>query len=86
MATVVISLPDQLLQEIDEAAQAQRRSRNELLQDAAERYLHEQRKLRRWESPSVQQAVSIQDRLAQQDEDTGWDPVEEIRHIRESRR
>ena len=86
MPKLEISLPDELLQELDEAAQAQQRTRNELLQEAAERYLSEQQKLHRWEDPAVAHAIAVQDNLAKQDANRSWDVVEEIRHLRDSRR
>ncbi len=85
MAEVTVSLPENVLREIDEAAQAQRRTRNELLQEAAELYLREQRTPHRWEDPSVLDAVATQAEIRRQDHETSWDAVAEIRRMRESR-
>jgi len=85
MTEITVTLPDELLESIDQTAQAQQRTRNDLLRDAAERYLREQGIPHRWEDPTVLRAVATLDRLAQQYADADWDPVRELRRFREER-
>ncbi len=86
MPRVSISLPDELLQDLDYIAKRRRRSRSELLRETIEFYLRQHTELHRWENPRVLRAIETQDRLARQDQDTEWDPVKEIHRIRETRR
>lgn len=86
MDEVVVSLPGELVALIYEAARREGRTRDEVLREAIERYLREGGRVRRWEDPVVLNAIATQDRIARHDRAEGWDPVEEIRRMRESRR
>ena len=86
MAEVTVSLPDELITLIDQAARAEQRTRAELLHEAIEQYLRETGRLHRWEDPTVLHALAVQDRIAREGQDDGWAPVVEIRRMRESRR
>ncbi len=86
MAEIQVSLPDELLQEFDQAAEAEQRSRSDIFSEAAQHYLTEKTGLHRWEDQAVLHALAVQDRLAREDRDEYWDPIGEIRRMRESRR
>jgi len=79
---VMISLPQGLLEEIDQAARAEQRSRSELLREAARVYIQQRKGFARpGDSPTVQHAISVQDTLARRDT-VAWDGVSEIRRWR----
>lgn len=86
MAELTISLPDELITLIDDAARAEQRTRAELLHDAIEHYLREKARLHRWEDPIVLNAIATQDRTARLAEGQQSDVVAEIRRMREGRR
>jgi len=86
-AKVMISLPEPFLEEIDHRAKAEHRSRSEFLREAVRFYLRAQEgRLPPGQLPEVQQAVSIQDQLAQALADSETDSVEALRYWREQRR
>ena len=85
MIKTMVSMPQGLLKELDELARQEERSRSEVLREAIRLYL-ELRKAQRQPGldPKVQQAVAIQDKLANKDS-APWDGVAEIRRWREKR-
>ena len=86
MAELTISLPDELITLIDDAARAEQRTRTELLHEAIEQYLREKGRLHRWEDPIVLNAIATQERIARLANEQQSDVVSEIRRMRESRR
>lgn len=83
---VMVSIPEELLTEIDRMAQEEHRNRSEFFREAVRLYL-QVRKVRATpgQDPRVQQAVAIQDALARQDTLKDWDGTAEIRRWREKR-
>jgi len=87
MATkVMVSFPDEFLVEVDRIAQAEHRSRSELVREALRFYIglrkgREQPGL----DPFVRQAVMVQDSLAHAAPGTGQDSTADIRRWREAR-
>ena len=81
---VMISIPEELLAEIDKAAEEESRSRSEFLREAARLYL-EIRKTQATPGQDlrVRKAIAIQDALARQDTLPKWDSTAEIRRWRE---
>ena len=73
---VMVSLPEDLLAEVDRVAKEEDRNRSELLREAVRLYLEVRR---------VRKAVAIQDALARQDTLEDWDSTAEIRRWREGR-
>ena len=65
---VTISIPEELLVEIDKAAEEENRNRSEFLREAVKFYL-EVRKSRMTpgQDPRIQKAIAIQDELARRD-------------------
>lgn len=81
---IMISMPEELLAEIDKAAAEENRSRSEFLRKAARLYL-EVRKTQATPGQDlrVQKAIAIQDALARQDILSKWDSTAETRKLRE---
>lgn len=83
---VMVSFPDEFLEEVDRIADEEHRSRSELLREAMRLYMV----VRRGggqpiADPRVQAAVSIQDRLAEVAPGSGEDSAVDIRRWRETR-
>jgi len=88
MATVrvMISLPQDVLAEIDRCAEEEHRSRSEFLREAAQFYIQARQAQRRpIDDPRVRQAVEVMDRIAQRSPGTGEDSTKFIRQWRLSR-
>ena len=82
---VMISIPEDFLAKIDEAAKEDNRSRSEFLREAARLYLEVREIQTPGQDPRVQKAIAIQDALARQDALKNWDSTAEIRRWRESK-
>jgi CopG family transcriptional regulator / antitoxin EndoAI len=83
---VMISFPDEFLDEVDRVAQEEHRSRSELVREALRFYiglLQEQRSP--GANPFVRQAVMAQDRLSLAAPGTGQDSTADIRRWRQGR-
>lgn len=83
---VMVSFPDDFLAEVDRLAQEEHRSRSELVREAIRHYI----KMRRRQQPpgqipQVQQAVTIQNNLAQISPGAGEDSAADVRRWREVR-
>ena len=84
---VMISLPEPFLQEIDRRAKAEHRSRSEFVREAIRFYLRAQEgALPPGQLPQVQEAVQVQDALAQAMAGDEVDSVAVLRRWREQRR
>jgi metal-responsive CopG/Arc/MetJ family transcriptional regulator len=82
VAKIMFSLPPSLLEEIDQAAGAEQRSRSELLRDAARLYLQRRRlNSKPGDDPIVRRAIAVQQAIALHDS-VAWDGVSEIRRWR----
>jgi len=86
MAHVTVSIPDELLQRIDQVASAENQTPGEWLVELVRSRLADEEKLPRWERFSVQRAVRDIREIASEDQGHNWDSTEEIRLMRESRR
>jgi len=83
---VMVSFPDEFLEEVDRVAGEEHRSRSELLREAMRLYMAVRRKGRRpGADPRVQAAVAIQDRLAEVAAGSGEDSAVDVRRWRETR-
>jgi len=81
---VMVSISDDFLNEIDEVAKEENRSRSELLREAVRLYLKVKKShTTRGQNPVVQKAIAIQDMIAQQDTAVDWDSTAEIRKWRD---
>ncbi len=80
----MISMPEGLLAEVDRAAKEENRNRSEFLREAIRLYLKVKETQRiPAQDPRVQQAIAIQDALANGDILEGWDSTAEIRRWRQ---
>ena len=82
----MISVPEEMLSELDHKAREDHRSRSEFIREAVRHFLE----LKKVQSvpgqlQQVQQAVSVQDALAKEDSSKDWNGTEEIRKWRASR-
>jgi CopG family transcriptional regulator / antitoxin EndoAI len=85
-AKIMISVPEEMLSELDHKAREDHRSRSEFIREAVRHFLE----LKKVQSvpgqiQRVQQAVSVQDALAKEDSSKDWNGTEEIRKWRASR-
>lgn len=83
---VMVSFPDEFLEEVDRVADEEHRSRSELLREAMRLYMAVRRGGGRPDAdPRVQAAVAIQDRLAEVAPGSGDDSAVDVRRWREAR-
>ncbi len=83
---VMVSFPDEFLNEVDRIAREEHRSRSELLREAVRLYIAmRQGRLRPGDDPRVQQAVKTQNILAHLAPGIGEDSAADIRRWRDSR-
>ncbi|MFH1386832.1 MAG: ribbon-helix-helix protein, CopG family [bacterium] len=86
MSKIMVSMPDEILKKIDDAASAEHRSRSELLREAARFYIVSlpKKERRPIDNPQVKKAAEMIDRIA--GKDTGrFDATTFIRKMRENR-
>lgn len=84
-AKVMISIPEQFLEEIDHIVEQEHRNRSEFFREAARLYLQVKKaQVTPGQDPIVQRAIAIQDAIAHQDT-AKWDGTAEIRKWREKR-
>ncbi|MCL5292705.1 MAG: ribbon-helix-helix protein, CopG family [Actinobacteria bacterium] len=83
---VMISMPSELLGEIDSAADEEHRSRSEVIREASRRYLIERSAKRRRpiDDPKIREALEVMDRLAKKIK-PDWDSTKTIREMRDTR-
>jgi metal-responsive CopG/Arc/MetJ family transcriptional regulator len=81
----MISIPEELLNEIDKKAKKDHRSRSEFIREAV-RLLLEVGKVHSvpGQDLRVQKAIAVQDSLANRDVAENWDGADEIRKWRDS--
>jgi CopG family transcriptional regulator/antitoxin EndoAI len=83
MAKVMISLPERFLSEVDKAAQAEHRTRSDLIREALREYLREEKRSRKpIESQRVREAFETLRSLTWKGK---FDSTEVIRKMRDSR-
>ena len=83
---VMVSFPEEFLDEIDRIARQEHRSRSELLREAMRLYIStRKRKARPREDPRVQQAIEMQDRLSHLTPGIDEDSAQDIRRWRDLR-
>ena len=83
---VMVSFPEEFLEEVDQVAREEHRSRSELLREAMRLYMQTRRGRRHpGDDPRVQAAVDLQDDLARLAPGTGEDSAADVHHWREIR-
>ena len=87
MAKVMVSFPDEFLEDVDRVAREEHRSRSELVREAIRLYIDvRRRRLRPADNPRVQQAVAVQDTLSRAAPGSGEDDSTlDVRRWREAR-
>ena len=84
--TVMVSLPEEFLEEVDRVAQEEHRTRSEMLREALRLYVRLGRKHGQpGDLPRVQRAVAAQNAIAQAAPGLGEDSTLEVRRWREAR-
>lgn len=81
---IMISLPEELLKDIDEAAAAEHRSRSGLVREATREYVAKRRRKRPIDDPKVREAIRFMDKMAAEWKEP-FDSTELIRKMRDSR-
>ncbi|MBN2392899.1 MAG: ribbon-helix-helix protein, CopG family [Anaerolineae bacterium] len=84
---VMLSFPDEFLAQVDTLAEAEQRSRSELVREALRQYMASRvGALRPGDLPHVQDAVKSLNMLAQVSPGVGEDSTEDVRYWRDERR
>ena len=83
-AKIMVSIPEEMLSELDQTAKADHRSRSEFIREAVRLFL-QVRKSRSTPNQHLQirKAIAVQDTLAARDTAKDWDGTCEIRKWRE---
>ena len=85
-AKVMVSFPEEFLEQVDRIAREEHRSRSELLREAMRLYIEMRRGERRpGDDPRVRAAVATQDALARLAPGHGEDSAADVRRWREAR-
>ena len=84
-AKVLLSMPEELLAQVDKLAREEQRTRSELVREALRQYFQVRRGLRPGNRAPVRAAVALQDALSQAAPGVGEDSAADVRQWRESR-
>lgn len=86
-AKVMVSFPDEFLEQVDRIAYEEHRNRSELIREALRHYMEARRQVARpGDLPRVRAAVESINALSQVAPGTGEDSTEDVRYWREVRR
>ena len=87
MEKINITLPNDYLKKLDEFIKEERTNRSKFIREATEHYIEELKKQRAMEKrrAEIAEAIRIQDEFREKYGKVDWDPVEEIRKMRDSR-
>lgn len=84
---VMVSFPDEFLQEVDRLAAEEHRSRSELMREAIRAYIEKRRRERKpGEMLTVRRAVAAQDAVSRVASGAGEDSTSDVRHLRDGQR
>ncbi len=84
---VMISFPDEFLQQVDALAKAEQRTRSELVREALRQYIDARKNaMQPGDRPRVREAVDALAMIAQASPGTGEDSTEDVRYLRDRRR
>ena len=82
---IMISVPEKMLNELDHEAKAEHRSRSEFIREAVRMFIEIKRsKTIPGRISQIQNAIAVQDSLADKDSVQNWNGTEEIRKWREN--
>jgi len=83
-AKIMVSIPEEMVADLDQAAKEEHRSRSEFIREAVRMYIQLQKSHHvPSEIPKVREAIAAQDSLAAADTARDWDGTYEIRKWRE---
>ncbi len=86
MAKVMVSIPEEVLKELDVVAREEGITRSALLTASLRYYLRFTRRPRRLiDRPEVQEALARMERLSRADRTKDWDSTAAVRALRDSR-
>lgn len=87
MEKINITLPNDYLKKLDEFIKEERTNRSKFIREATKHYIEELKKQRAMEKrrAEIAEAIRIQDEFREKYGKVDWDPVEEIRKMRDSR-
>ena len=84
MARFVVTIPDEFLDEVDARAQAEHRSRSELVREALRGYLRSGgRRGDISDRPEFKKAIQLQDEMRRRLEGSGYSGSEAVRKMRD---
>jgi metal-responsive CopG/Arc/MetJ family transcriptional regulator len=85
-AKIMVSIPDEMVADLDQAAKQEHRSRSEFVREALRLYIQVKKAHSiPGEVPEVRKAIAVQDAIAAADTAGDWDGTYEIRKWRERR-
>jgi len=85
-AKIMVSIPEEMLADLDQAAKDEHRSRSEFIREAVRLYIQVKKSHAvPGQTPQVREAITVQDSLAAGDTAKDWDGTYEIRKWRERR-
>lgn len=84
MARFVVTIPDEFLEEVDARAEAEHRSRSELVREALRSYLRSGgRRGDISDRPEVRRAIQFQDEMRRRHEGSGYSGSAVVREMRD---
>ena len=87
MEKININLPNDYLIKLDEFIKEEKTNRSQFIREATEHYMQDIKEQRALEKrrAEITEAIKIQDEFREKYGKVDWDPVEEIRKMRDSR-
>ena len=87
MEKINITLPNDYLKKLNEFIKEEKTNRSRLIREATEHYMEEIKEQRAQEKrrAEITEAIKIQDEFRKKYGKVDWDPVEEIRKMRDPR-
>ena len=87
MEKINITLPNDYLKKLDGFIREEKKNRSQFIREATEHYMEEIKEQRALEKrrAEIAEAIRIQDDFREKYGKVDWDPVEEIRKMRDSR-
>lgn len=84
MARFVVTIPDEFLEEVDARAEAEHRSRSELVREALRSYLHSGGRTEDISNrPEFKRAIQLQDEIRRRHEGSGYSGSAVVREMRD---
>jgi len=85
-AKIMVSIPEEMVADLDQAAKQEHRSRSEFVREAVRLYIRVSKSQSiPGQAPQVREAIAVQNALAAADTARDWDGTYEIRKWRDRR-